>query len=79
MSTGYLSKAIDAYLDWPRPSRVFYQQCADCDDELFADTPVYYDPDADCVGDPPQYVDRSLWLCVPCAEARGYFRNGGTT
>ena len=71
MSHGYLSRAIDAYPDWPAGDRSFYQQCAECDEELFADTPAYVDPDADCVGDPPSYVDRSLWLCVSCAKARG--------
>lgn len=67
----YVAHAIDAYPEWPLCRDAFYQQCQECDTELFADTPAYCSPDADCVGDPPAYVDRSLWLCVPCAQARG--------
>ena len=74
MNHGFLARALGAYRDWPLPASAFYQQCRDCDEALFADTPCYCDPDADCEGDPLAYVDRTVWLCVPCAEARGYTR-----
>lgn len=68
----YYDRAIDVYSDCPRSA--FYEQCHDCDDELAADSPAYCDPDADVQGDPPSYVDRTLWLCAPCATRRGYKR-----
>lgn len=49
----------------------FYAFCADCDDEITADDPMFYEPDAD-VDDDGRAYDCSTYLCQSCGEARGY-------
>ena len=55
------------------PSNVggYVVQCADCDEEIFTEDPMFYDPDGDMDGC-GAYIDCSTYLCKPCGLERGY-------
>lgn len=67
----FYAQAIDA-IDWPLSRGMFYARCADCDDALAWDTPAFYEPDGDMVGDPPHVIECSTWLCEACGKDRGW-------
>lgn len=55
--------------DAPTGYRTFYAFCADCDEEIIADSPLYYEADGDYDTE-GRAVDCSLYLCRSCGLAR---------
>ena len=68
--TFYL-RANDIYRDYGYPSGSMVAFCADCDEEILTEDPMFYDADGDIDSDGHLY-DCSTYLCKPCGLLRGY-------
>lgn len=63
-----LRAAVGVYGDYARHTDSF--TCHDCDDDIDAEAPMFYEADGDVDDGRPK--DCSTYLCKPCGIARGY-------